>query len=312
MVDMDMFDDDDELKRYLIQLVRLPHTRRIVHPFRDADPFVQLILEGHPKNCMDLLRMDRCTYMTLCNTLRTRNLLEDARDICIEEQVAIFLLTIGHNERNHATQNMFQHFGQIISRYISVVLRAICILGRDYIRRPNNELPTSIQRSERFFPYFQDCLGAIDGIHVPAWVSTSDQARFRNRKGVISQNVMAVVGFDTRFHYVLAGWEGSATDSRVLYNALDHPIDPFVVPEGKYYLVDGDYPNIVGLLTPYQGHRYHISEFNAPGACTPTTPEELFNHRHSSLRNAVVERTFSMLKGRFPILKMQMHYPFKK
>ncbi|KAF3784579.1 hypothetical protein EJ110_NYTH24131 [Nymphaea thermarum] len=50
---------------------------------------------------------------------------------------------------------------------------------------------------------------------------------------------MVVVGLDIRFHYVLAGWEGSATDSRVLYNALEHETDPFVVPEGKYYLADG-------------------------------------------------------------------------
>ncbi|KAF3782653.1 hypothetical protein EJ110_NYTH33755 [Nymphaea thermarum] len=122
---------------------------------------------------------------------------------------------------------------------------------------------------------------------------------------------MAVVGLDTRFHYVLAGWEGSATNSRVLYGALDHEIDPFVVPEGKYYLADGGYPNIQGLLTPYRGHRYHMSEFSTRGARSPRTSEELFNHRHSSLRNTV-ERTFGMLKGRFPILKMQVQYPFQK
>ncbi|KAF3782252.1 hypothetical protein EJ110_NYTH34779 [Nymphaea thermarum] len=103
------------------------------------------------------------------------------------------------------------------------------------------------------------------------------------RKGVISLNVMAVVGFDTRFHYVLAGWKGSATDSRVLYKSLDHPTDPFVVPEGKYYLSDRGYPNIVGLLTPYRGHHYHMSKFNTSGTRTHRTPEELFNYRHSSL-----------------------------
>ncbi|CAN6459809.1 unnamed protein product [Victoria cruziana] len=46
------------------------------------------------------------------------------------------------------------------------------------------------------------------------------------------------------FHYVLAGWEGSATDSRVLYHALDIEVNPLIIPEGKYYLADGGYPNI--------------------------------------------------------------------
>ncbi|KAF3793531.1 hypothetical protein EJ110_NYTH09430 [Nymphaea thermarum] len=261
-----------------------PSSRRIVHSFRDAGTsFVQLMLYGHPRNCLDLLRMEVHTYMRLCNILRDRNLLEDVRDITEEEQVAMLLLTNEHNERNRAVQNTFQHSGQTISKYVSLVLRAICILGKDYVRRSNDEMPAHIPHSKRFFPYFENCLGAIDGTHIPAWVPASDQARFRNRKGFVSQNVMAVVGLDTRFHYVMAGWEGSATDSRVLYNALDHETDPFVVSEGKYYIADGGYPNIQGLLTPYRGHHYHMSEFNTRGAHSPRTEEELFNHRHSSL-----------------------------
>ncbi|XP_031504727.1 uncharacterized protein LOC116267242 [Nymphaea colorata] len=244
MIDFDMFDDDDERVFFIIRMVFVfiffwlkdrPSSRRIVHLFRDAGTsFVQLMLRGHPRNCLDLLRMEGHTYMRLCNILRDRNLLEDARDITVEEQVAILLSTIGHNERNRVVQNMFQHSGQTISKYVSLVLRAICILGKDYVRRPNDEMmPAHIRHSKRFFPYFENCLGAIDGTHIPAWVPFSDQARFRNRKCFVSQNVMAVVGLDTRFHYVLAGWEGSAIDSRVLYNALDHETDPFVVPEGQ-------------------------------------------------------------------------------
>ncbi|KAF3790699.1 hypothetical protein EJ110_NYTH03084 [Nymphaea thermarum] len=112
-----------------------------------------------------------------------------------------------------------------------------------------------------------------------------------------------------RFHYVLAGWEGSAIDSKVLYSALDSDVDPFIIPTGKYYLGDGGYPNIRGLLTSYRGHRYHLSEFNAPGARRVICAEELFNHHHSSLRTTV-ERAFGLLKGRFPILKTQVSYPY--
>jgi hypothetical protein len=39
----------------------------------------------------------------------------------------------------------------------------------------------------------------------------------------------------------------------------------------------------------------------------PQTKEELFNLRHASLRN-VVERTFGVLKHRFPILNTQIIY----
>ncbi|XP_019239587.1 PREDICTED: uncharacterized protein LOC109219584 [Nicotiana attenuata] len=55
---------------------------------------------------------------------------------------------------------------------------------------------------------------AIDGTHIPAFIFMEDQPRYRNRKGVLSQNVLAVVDFDMNFQYVLAGWESSASDSR--------------------------------------------------------------------------------------------------
>ena len=64
------------------------------------------------------------------------------------------------------------------------------------------------------------CVGAIDGTHIPAWVRLEDQVRYRNRKSFLSQNVMAVVSFDMRFQYVFAGWEGSASDSKILQDAF--------------------------------------------------------------------------------------------
>jgi hypothetical protein len=46
------------------------------------------------------------------------------------------------------------------------------------------------------------------------------QAAFRGRKPSPTQNVMAVVSFDLRFTYVLAGWEGSAHYALILVDAL--------------------------------------------------------------------------------------------
>ncbi|KAJ0105800.1 hypothetical protein Patl1_19121 [Pistacia atlantica] len=54
-----------------------------------------------------------------------------------------------------------------------------------------------------------------------------------------------------------------------------------------------------GLITPYRGERYHIKEYSQRNP--PRNARELFNHRHSSLRNAI-ERTFGVLKKRFPII----------
>jgi hypothetical protein len=36
----------------------------------------------------------------------------------------------------------------------------------------------------------------------------------------------------------------------------------FVIFSGKYYLVDSDYPNRTGYLTPYKESTYHLPEFH--------------------------------------------------
>ncbi|XP_071936838.1 uncharacterized protein [Coffea arabica] len=68
-----------------------------------------------------------------------------------------------------------------------------------------------------------DAVGAIDGTHIPASVSSGQQVAYTNRHGVQSQNVLAVCDHDMRFAYVYAGWEGSAHDARVLDGALTYP-----------------------------------------------------------------------------------------
>jgi hypothetical protein len=75
----------------------------------------------------------------------------------------------------------------------------------------------------------------MDGTHIAAKVPEDIAATFRNRKGFLSQNVLACCDFDTlSFTYVLAGTEGSAHDGAVLGVAFDKG---FQVPIGKYYLV---------------------------------------------------------------------------
>ena len=61
-----------------------------------------------------------------------------------------------------------------------------------------------------------------------------DQVHYRNMKGWISQNVMCDVSFDMRFNYVLAGWEGSASNSRILQDAIyRRPLNRLKVPVGN-------------------------------------------------------------------------------
>ncbi|XP_073136803.1 uncharacterized protein [Henckelia pumila] len=86
--------------------------------------------------------------------------------------------------------------------------------------KPAVAVPEKIRESTRFYPYFKDCIGAIDGTHIPATVFGRDNKSYRNRHGKISQNVLAACNFDLEFIYVLSVWEGFAHDSNVLTDAL--------------------------------------------------------------------------------------------
>ena len=88
----------------------------------------------------------------------------------------------------------------------------------------------------------QDCVGAIDGTHVRASVPPEIQGRFRGRKDGTTQNVLAAISFDLKFTYVLARWEGSAHDSRVLNDAFARP-GGFSIPDGIIRLL-----HLFGLL----------------------------------------------------------------
>ncbi|KAG6475523.1 hypothetical protein ZIOFF_064749 [Zingiber officinale] len=114
----------------------------------------------------------------------------------------------------------------------------------------------------------EDCIGAIDGTHIPAMVPGQDINSYRNRHGEISQNVLAACNFDLEFIYVLSGWEGFAHDSLVLTDALSRNN---------------------GLKVP-GGVRSHLQEFTGQGR-HPENAKELFNLHHASLRNAI-ERIF--------------------
>ena len=88
----------------------------------------------------------------------------------------------------------------------------------------------------------QDCVRAIDDTYVRASVLPEIQGRFRGLKDGTTQNMLAAISFDVKFTYVLAGWEGSAHDSRVLNDAFAR-LGGFSIPDGIIRLL-----HLFGLL----------------------------------------------------------------
>ncbi|XP_058727328.1 uncharacterized protein LOC131598774 [Vicia villosa] len=269
--------------------------------------FVDEVLNGPNQRCLDNFRMDKQVFYKLCDILETKGLLRDTNRIKIEEQLAMFMFIIGHNLRIRAVQELFHYSGETISRHFNNVLNAVMSISKEYFQPPSLDVHELISEDCRFFPYFKDCVGAVDGIYVPVTVGVDEQGPFRNPDGLLSQNVLAACSFDLKFCYVLAGWEGSATNLQVFNSAITRR-NKLQVPEGKYYLVDNKYPNVPGFIAPYPRTPYHSKDFTS--GYHPQDACELFNQRHSLLRN-VTGRTFGALKERFPILMAAPSYPLQ-
>ncbi|XP_062100418.1 uncharacterized protein LOC133806314 [Humulus lupulus] len=255
-------------------------SQQIRRPLRTLDisgrQYLLELLNGHPDRLFYTIRVDINTLRSLCRRLVEMEIIEHDRAISVEEVVVI-------------------------------VLDALCYLGNEVIRPLHfNNVQAEIQNNLKYFPWFKDCVGAIDGTHVSAVAPALKQLAYRGRKVDVTQNVMAACTFNMMFIYVYAGWEGTTNDSRVLLDVIRKDNNFPMPPPGKYYVVDSDYPNMSGFLAPYRGERYHLCHFRGRGN-HPRGAMELFNYRHSSLHN-VIEHCFGLLKDRFQILKSMPPY----
>ncbi|CAN0925211.1 hypothetical protein LINGRAHAP2_LOCUS34622 [Linum grandiflorum] len=267
--------------------------------------------------------MDKHIFLNFCEELKAHDL-QPSKNITVEEQVAMFLMILAHSNSARDNAEQFQHSTATVSKYFRIVLHAVNRFAKLVIVPPNlSDVP--------------DCIGAIDGVHIDAVIPTDQQTPFRGCKTTTTQNVMCVCSFDMRFTYVMAGWEGTTNDSRIVLETASNPNNQFPMPPlgmvqiflatlqfpfkdfklfftyhliaGKYYIVDFGYSNIPGFLAPYRGYTTYFQEMRRRGG--PKGREELFNYRHSNLRN-IIERCFGVLKKRFPILKNMCSYSYRK
>jgi hypothetical protein len=112
------------------------------------------IYESTDAECVDLLRMRRAPFMQLCDLFHTRQLLRDSIHNSVEEQVAMFLHVVGHNQRFRVVHMTFRRSIETINRYFREVLYAIGKLRNEMILPPSTATPTKIRDSHRWYPYF--------------------------------------------------------------------------------------------------------------------------------------------------------------
>ena len=105
--------------------------------------------------CINMLRLNTTRFFRFCMVFRDRGLLQDTTHLCVEQQVPMFLNTVGHNLRNRLVGTNYDRSGETVCRYFKKVLHAVGELRDELIRPPSLETPTKIEGNSRWHPYFK-------------------------------------------------------------------------------------------------------------------------------------------------------------
>ncbi|KAH7849434.1 hypothetical protein Vadar_017849 [Vaccinium darrowii] len=265
----------------------------------------KIVNSKNPKRCHDVFGMSADLFKQLCDELVIRHGFkqpEKSFGVGVRECLGFFLKML-RGWSNQDIDDRFQRSGSTISRHIQKITPCLEDFAYHWIcpMQPPEHWHECLKKNKRY-RRFKDCIGAIDGTHVPCTPPSHETARYWSRKGGTTFNVIAVCDFNLCFTFAASGYEGIMHDYNIFKhettktgNRFPHP------PEGKYYLVDAGYPNAKGYMAPYKGYMYHQDDFRRRRSPVRDSNER-FNRVHSSLRSCV-ERAFGVWKARWAMMK---------
>ena len=125
----------------------------------------------------------------------------------IKEKIVMFLWTCNVGASNRQVQERFAYSRETISRCFHEVMEALLPLQNEVIKLPKADTPLGVRISEdtKYATYFTDYVRALDGTYINIRVPIEDRPRYRDRNGLLSQNVLIACNFDMVFCYILAG-----------------------------------------------------------------------------------------------------------
>nr|CAD40403.1 OSJNBa0004L19.21 [Oryza sativa Japonica Group] len=237
------------------------------------------------KRCYNMFRMTSDMFFSLHDLLVDKYELKSSMKSKSIEALGLFLWMAGAPQSVRQVEDRFERSLATIHNMFHKVLASILKLAADIIKPRDPQFATlhSRLRNPRYYPYFNDCIGAIDGTHIPVQVSKDHLVQHICQHHITTQNVMACCDFDMIFTFVLARCPGFMHDMRVFNDAMStynhvfpHPPPGTLLPilclqfltsitcniqvftaAGKYYLVDSGYANRIGYLELYKGTKYH-------------------------------------------------------
>jgi len=100
-----------------------------------------------------MLRMTRAPFFALCNLFRARGLVSNREGVTVEEQVAMFLHVVGHNQRFRVVHQSFRRSIEIVHKHFHQVLYAIGEFRNEMMKPTSTAIHPKVLGSHRWNPF---------------------------------------------------------------------------------------------------------------------------------------------------------------
>ena len=172
---------------------------------------------------LENFRVSHSTFLYLCDELRAEVEKQNTimrRAVSTEKRIAITLWFLATG----ADYRTIGHLFGVSKSTVCVITKEVCAaivecLLPEYIKMPTGTaLKVVVDGFKNDFG-FPQCVGAVDGTHIPILSPQECPADYYNRKGWHSILMQGVVDHQGRFIDVYIGWPGRVHDARVFANS---------------------------------------------------------------------------------------------
>lgn len=132
-----------------------------------------------------IIRINRATFEALLDRLIGYRL-ELEYTLTAAEKLIHFLYIIGQGSGYRTIVTLFKRLLGIISDSFYISLAAILSIYLEVVKEPDYIATLyRIAKNSKFFPFFKDCVRALDSSYIKAYV-IGETKLYRNRKGNLS------------------------------------------------------------------------------------------------------------------------------